>query len=626
MYKENLFQLISRGEVVLWVGAGLSLYAGLPTGNQLSEFIFDGLTQSEKNSINSNLLLPDLAEEIYRIKGNNRNYLIQKLKERILISKFISTSTHMNISKIPHFRNIVTTNYDLLFEDVYKSKINTIYSDQQIPYSSDKKVNLYKIHGDLSVPDSVIITRSDYDNFFGSKKEDDVLWTVIKEKIATKSILFIGYSLDDSNIAVIFDNITKKLGNNKKECFFVSPNVSPQKLNHLYGKNIHYINSTGEELFTELIQYLKDNIKKDFENKFIDAELYADFIRNFNLKSEIEINEDKNIIKNFKGIDGDAESIATFTVKSDYPDFEKIIDLSKGEYLDELVIDKSAFGDWDFRIEGIKIAGIQDIQNLTVIPSPIFDKKVDVIFDDGTETNDIHIKFFQGINKNKLVAELHGNEFEVLYELDDKNSLNFKVDYRNSKQINSVAKQLQFYAAMNSLTLGKMFSAFWEGNLIFSSFENFEERITDGLKGLYDYNIFYFEYFQKLKEIEKLFKVKFSTIDINEVSDENDSYLEKVLAKSKNKPVEQTFNGLSFKVPLTSNNIEIFEESKGKIVPMKLAGHMGNVIIHGIEFELGDYELHIVEPIILNLDNILNGVNEKMRIESNQQKAIVIFK
>ena len=90
MFEENLFQLISKGDVVLFVGAGLSLYAGLPSGNQLSEFLYEGLSKQEKKIINSNLNLSDLAEEIYRIKGNTRNYIIQKLQEKILLNKFSS--------------------------------------------------------------------------------------------------------------------------------------------------------------------------------------------------------------------------------------------------------------------------------------------------------------------------------------------------------------------------------------------------------------------------------------------------------------------------------------------------------------------------------------------------------
>jgi len=68
------------------------------------------LGDKEKKHINKSLPLSDLAEEIYRIRENNRNYITQKLKERILLKTSPSISTLENIAKIPHFRDIITTN------------------------------------------------------------------------------------------------------------------------------------------------------------------------------------------------------------------------------------------------------------------------------------------------------------------------------------------------------------------------------------------------------------------------------------------------------------------------------------------------------------------------------------
>lgn len=623
MHKENLFQLISKGDVVLWVGAGSSLYAGLPSGNMLSEFLFDGLSIKEKEHINKNLLLPDLAEEIYRIKGNNRNYIIQKLKEKILLNDFSSISTHENIAKIPHFRDIITTNYDQLFEVAYRSKLNLIYSDQQIPYIDNMKVNLYKIHGDLSVPDSVIITKSDYDNYFGNKKEEEVLWTMIKEKIATKSILFIGYNLEDSNVSVIFDSITKKLGANRKECFFVSPNVPPQKLYHLTDKKIHYIDSKGEDLLVELTQYLKDNIKKDYEKKMVSTEIYAEFLRNFNLKSDIEINESTNTIKNFSGVNGIPETIAEFVIDSTYPHIDKVMDAYKGEFIDELIIDKSAFKNLDLRMEGIKIADLNDIATLTVSPIPIFDKDVDISFENGYEINDIRVKVTRGGNRTKVLSEFQKNEFELIITFKE-NTILLHVDYRNSTLINNVSKQLQFYNAMNLLTIGNAINTFSEGKLVFTSMEKFDRRILDGLKGLYDYNLFYLNYFEKLKEIEKEYNIRFSNIDINEVSDKNDRILNRIISKIRKEPVEEIFKGISFNIPLTERNKKLLADNENPTI--KFAANMEKFTLHNQEFQLGEHDIHVVDPRILNYENVLKGIDEEIRIESNKEKILIKFK
>lgn len=60
---ENLFNLIRNEEVVLWAGAGMSLGAGYPSGQKLTEILYRSLSSTEKELINANLPLPDFAEE-----------------------------------------------------------------------------------------------------------------------------------------------------------------------------------------------------------------------------------------------------------------------------------------------------------------------------------------------------------------------------------------------------------------------------------------------------------------------------------------------------------------------------------------------------------------------------------
>ncbi|KJS07662.1 MAG: hypothetical protein VR77_00280 [Flavobacteriales bacterium BRH_c54] len=91
MYKDNLFNLIRKEEVIIVAGAGLSIYAGFPSGKELAEIIYNGLSEAEKKEVNENLLLPDLAEEFYRIKGNNKNALITLLKKH-----FVEFTTNIN--------------------------------------------------------------------------------------------------------------------------------------------------------------------------------------------------------------------------------------------------------------------------------------------------------------------------------------------------------------------------------------------------------------------------------------------------------------------------------------------------------------------------------------------------
>lgn len=625
MHKENLFKLISKEDAVLWAGAGLSMYAGLPSGTDVARALIEGLSSEERRIVNKNLLLPDLAEEIFRIKGSNRNYIIQKLREIILLKKFKSIETHNLISKVPHLRNIITTNYDTLFEAAFKSNVEVIYDDKQIPFINDKKVNLFKIHGDLSLPDSIIITKSDYENFFGNNRSEEVIWTLVKEKIATKSILFVGYNLEDPNVSVIFDKITNKLGSNRKECFLVSPNLPAHKVLHLSGKGIHYINSTGEEIILELIQYLKDNVKKDFENKNTSPETYSQFIRNFNLKSDLEIKEETNIIKNLSGIEGEVNSEINFTIRKDHPDAVKFLQMTDGNFFDTIEIGCSAFTEWDHRMEGIKITSIDELKNVTVMPVASFHKKVAVVFENGYEINDVEIFIYRGNSKVKFLAKYEGNEFELIFHFKENGPLDIKMNYRNAEIISNVSKQLPFYQAMDYLIDGEDITVYSEGKIVFTTKEGFDRKIIDGLKNMNDFNFFFFEYFKKLKEVEKLLHIKFSNIKTEDCTDKNDSYLSQILAKHKKEDYVLPFNGVSFTAPLTENNLKIFSDTKNFPVPFMIGGITDKILIHDQEFQLGNYQLNIVDSIIPNLEKFIEGKEEKLRIESKSNSAILRF-
>ncbi|MGR5873923.1 SIR2 family protein [Bacillus pacificus] len=46
-----------------------------------------------------------------------------------------------------------------------KRDISVIIKNSQVPLAN-KRVSLYKIHGDINDPDSIVLTKSDYNNFF----------------------------------------------------------------------------------------------------------------------------------------------------------------------------------------------------------------------------------------------------------------------------------------------------------------------------------------------------------------------------------------------------------------------------------------------------------------------------
>ena len=109
-------------------------------------------------------------------------------------------------------------------------------------------VDLYKIHGDTSDGDSIIITSKDYAQFYN--KLDTVLWNKLKGLLAEKSVIFVGYSLEDKNIHDVFEKIISQIDSSDKEFFIVTPTLQEHKLKYLNTicKTTH-IPLTGEEFF-----------------------------------------------------------------------------------------------------------------------------------------------------------------------------------------------------------------------------------------------------------------------------------------------------------------------------------------------------------------------------------------
>ena len=618
MYKESLFETISKGEVVLWVGAGLSLYAGLPSGVQLREILYKGLTPLEKEEVGEESDLSHLADEICTLKGN-RNYIIQTLKNTFT-RDFLSTETHKIISQIPHFRNIITTNYDSLFESVYGSgKLNVIFSDNHTPYIDAKKVNLFKIHGDLSNPDSIIITESDYNNFFSKDTEQNTIWSVIKGIIATKSILFIGYGLEDTNIQVIFNKIRNKIGENGKECYFVAPNISTTKSIKLDKARIHPISLTGEKLFEELIEYLKKNIKKNFENKDISSEVYSEFIGNFGLKSEIEVDSSigKNIVKNLIGIEGKGTKIKmTFSVSSSSEEIHKLDALiNKGEVSEEIIIDEENLTAFNLDINGINFRDIDDVKNLKIALTPFFDKQVDIIFENGKEFNDLGLKIFSLGNtdiKLKVIVQLYGNELEIINSPTISNE-ETTFSYTLSQEINNISKQIIFLELVEHLIKGQPFSVYVEGQRAFDG--RFGEEAISLSKSI----SFYLIYFKKLKEVEKLANFRFPNIKISDVTTNNYNLLEIIIAKFENNSIEEN----NPKIPLKPERFD-YTKYKDDFV-LRFTENLDDIVIHNQTFKMGEVRMQISDAFISNYEEIINDSTISPIVESRSKRAIITF-
>lgn len=125
--------------------------------------------------------------------------------------KFEKSSIHESVLRIDP-KVVVTTNFDRIYDNyclegqavsgynVCKYHESHLVSDLRSPIRS-----IVKAHGCISVPDKMVLTRSD---FFTAKADYPGFFDVLDGLFLTHTILFIGYSMEDPDIQLILENAT----------------------------------------------------------------------------------------------------------------------------------------------------------------------------------------------------------------------------------------------------------------------------------------------------------------------------------------------------------------------------------------------------------------------------------
>jgi hypothetical protein len=101
---------------------------------------------------------------------------------------------------------VITTNWDLLLEKVF-ADFEVYRGQDQLLFSNPQSIaEIYKIHGCCTLPNSLVLTSEDYQEF-GDR--NPYLASKLLTIFIEHPVLFLGYSLSDPNIIAILTAITK---------------------------------------------------------------------------------------------------------------------------------------------------------------------------------------------------------------------------------------------------------------------------------------------------------------------------------------------------------------------------------------------------------------------------------
>lgn len=143
-------------------------------------------------------------------------FLKHSISKLLMGLKFDESSCDGNIASevslmkacSPHA--IITTNYDLILDSIF-SEYTPIIGQQVVRNIAANIGEIFKIHGCVSNPSSLVLTEEDYNSFEEDKK---YLTAKLIAFFAEHPLLFIGYSADDRNIKDILYVVNKLLCEN----------------------------------------------------------------------------------------------------------------------------------------------------------------------------------------------------------------------------------------------------------------------------------------------------------------------------------------------------------------------------------------------------------------------------
>ena len=103
---------------------------------------------------------------------------------------------------------VITTNYDQFFEETFEGYKAFVGQDELVFSQLQGVAEIYKIHGSVETPRSIVINQEDYERF---RQKGKYLAAKLMTIFMEYPIIFIGYSLSDADIQAILADVVECL-------------------------------------------------------------------------------------------------------------------------------------------------------------------------------------------------------------------------------------------------------------------------------------------------------------------------------------------------------------------------------------------------------------------------------
>ena len=224
MEKEQFLEQFSKQaldeRISLFLGAGGSCDAGYPTWSNLFEPLAKELNTTIDSSTDYYLLAQYYANTFGRteLRKKINNYINRNRFESPLLNELLEVG----------FTNIWTTNFDNTIELNYQKRnilTNKVFKDADLSnVELNKRINIFKLNGDITNLDGIIATQSDYEKYIDTHH---IMSMFFKRELISSTFLFIGYSFTDHLVLDCLSELARYLGESTN-CHYTIIKREPQ--------------------------------------------------------------------------------------------------------------------------------------------------------------------------------------------------------------------------------------------------------------------------------------------------------------------------------------------------------------------------------------------------------------
>jgi hypothetical protein len=199
----DLINAVADGTAVLFLGAGASMSAGLPSAAAFVDAMVQRLhgVDTEYVAASSGTLFNSVATDFESVLGPPA---LWDLAQGLVDPPFLAGGTPVHGVAARLFDTVVTTNYDTLLERalVLEGRVVDIIDGELSPRSVSAPVQVIKLHGSISNPPGLVLTEADLANLETTRPK---LWSALRALLSGRPVLCVGSSLRDPSLIRLFE-------------------------------------------------------------------------------------------------------------------------------------------------------------------------------------------------------------------------------------------------------------------------------------------------------------------------------------------------------------------------------------------------------------------------------------